>query len=120
MNKKRRLLYYSAYTVSFMLLAGLVVFFYYSQGKSMIEASGDGFRQHFRALLYYSDYLKNIIKTLSDSGKFVIPQWDFVIGEGSDILKSLHYYCIGDIFTFFCFLCPRDRMYIYYDFATIM
>ena len=86
----------------------------------MIEASGDGFRQHFRALLYYSDYLKNIIKTLSDSGKFVIPQWDFVIGEGSDILKSLHYYCIGDIFTFFCFLCPRDRMYIYYDFATIM
>ena len=100
-----------------MLLAGMILYFYYSQGKSMIDAKGDGFRQHFRALPYYSNYLKKIFSGIIH-GSFEIPQWDFTIGEGSDILISLHYYCIGDIFTFFCFLVPEKYMFLYYDIAT--
>ena len=119
MKKKNKVTYYLIYSLLFSLLAGLVVYFYYSQGKSLIEADGDGFRQHFRAVVYYSDYLKQIISTFFTTGKLIIPQWDFVIGEGSDVLTSLHYYCIGDIFTFFSFLCPRRYMYIYFDGATI-
>ena len=101
MTRKKRVLYYGIYTLLFSILAGMVVYFYYSQGKSLIESNGDGFRQHFRSVVYYSEYLKGIFRNLFINGKLVIPQWDFVIGEGSDILTALHYYCIGDIFTFF-------------------
>ena len=85
----------------------------------MIDYGGDGFRQHFRALVYYSDYLKNIFRTLLSEKKIVIPRWDFVIGEGSDILTTLHYYGIGDIFTFFSCICPKEFLYFYYDGATL-
>ena len=84
----------------------------------MIDYGGDGFRQHFKALVYYSRYLKELIGSIL-RGSFILPQWDFVIGEGSDILKAFHYYCIGDIFTFFSFLCPEKWMYLYYDGATL-
>ena len=85
----------------------------------MIDAGGDGFRQHFRALLYYSNILKEMFGSLF-SGHFTIPQWDHVIGEGSDILQAFHYYAAGDLFTFFSFLCPEKYMYLYYDGSTLM
>lgn len=118
MNKKQKLYYYGLYSILFFILAGAIVYFYYSKGNSLIDANGDGFRQHFRALLYYSHYLKHIFSNLL-SGNLSIPQWDIVIGEGSDVLNSLHYYCVGDVFTFFSVLVPEKYMYLYYDFATI-
>lgn len=117
-NKKNRF-FYLEYTLLFSLIAGIILFFYYSQGKSMINFGGDGFRQHYRGLVYYSNYLKDFFKNLF-KGSFSFPQWDFVLGEGNDVLKTLHYYCVGDILTFFSFLCPEKYMYIYYDFATIL
>lgn len=114
MNRKEKSFFYIKYTAFFLLFSSFIVFFYYSQGKSMISAGGDGFRQHYRALLYYSKILKQLF-----SSPLRIPQWDFVIGEGSDILRTLHYYCVGDIFTFFSFMCPEKYMYIYYDLATL-
>jgi len=80
----------------------------------MIDYGGDGYRQHFRALVYYADYLRDFFHNLS-LGKFRLPQWDFSIGEGNDILSTFHYYCIGDVFTFFAFLVPDRYMYLYYD-----
>lgn len=118
MSRKNKFLFYVKYTLLFALCAGLIVFFYYSNGKTMIDHGGDGFRQHFKALLYYSRYLKAAFGNLMH-GKLLLPQWDFVIGEGADILKTFHYYSIGDPFTFFSFLCPEEYMYLYYDFATL-
>ncbi len=119
MSRKNKFLFYIEYTLLFALCVGLIVFFYYSNGKTMIDHGGDGFRQHFKALLYYSRYLKTFFAGLSQ-GKFLLPEWDFVIGEGSDILKTFHYYSIGDPFTFFSFLCPEKYMHFYYDFATLV
>ena len=96
-----------------------MVFFYYSQGRTMIDKGGDGFRQHYRSLLYYSNYLKGIIHSFF-SGSFSIPHWDFAIGEGSDILSTLHYYCIGDIFTVLSCLFPEKYMYYCYDLVTVL
>ncbi len=117
MTKKQKQLFYLEYTLLFFLVAGLAIYYHYSQGKSLIDANGDGFRQHFRALLYYSNMLKEMFRALLQ-GHFTLPQWDPVIGEGSDILHAFHYYGIGDIFTFFSFLCPERYMYLYYDAAT--
>ena len=83
----------------------------------MIDSGGDGFRQHYRALIYYSDYLKSIFQNFLH-GHFNIPHWDFAVSEGSDIITTFHYYGLGDVFTILCFLFPRSKMYLYYDFAT--
>lgn len=119
MNKKNRIVYYAAYTLLFSLLTGVILFFYYSQGRTMIDAGGDGFRQHYRALVYYSDCLREMIGSFLH-GNFVIPQWDFSLGEGSDILSTMHYYVAGDLFTSLCFLVPSDKMYFYYDGVTVL
>lgn len=116
MKSKRS--YYLLYTALFWIFASMILYFYYSQGRTMIDYNGDGFRQHFRALLYYSDYLKTIIHNLF-SGHLIIPQWDFAIGEGNDIIQTFHYYCLGDLFTFFSFLFPREKMYLYYDLSAL-
>ena len=119
MNIRKRGLYYLGYTVIFSLIIGFVLYFFNSQGNTLIDFGGDGLRQHYRSLLYYSNYLKELFANIL-RGKFVIPQWDFVIGQGADILNTFHYYCIGDIFTFFSFLCPEKYMYLYYEFITIL
>lgn len=85
----------------------------------MIDSGGDGFRQHFRALVYYSEYLKTIIQNLVH-GQFHIPHWDFSIGEGSDIITTFHYYCLGDIFTVLCIFFPKEKMFVCYDFLTLL
>ena len=58
----------------------------------------DGWSQHFKALVYYSNYLRGILRHLIHDHRLVIPEWDFYIGEGGDILNALHYYVIGDPF----------------------
>ncbi|MBQ6334434.1 MAG: YfhO family protein [Erysipelotrichaceae bacterium] len=119
MEKKRRWSYYLFYSAFFCLLAALIAYYYFSKGTTLIDANGDGFRQHYKALVYYSRYLKEFFANLS-KGRFSLPEWDFVIGEGADVLMAFHYYAIGDIFTFFSFLCPEEYMYHYYDLSTIM
>lgn len=118
MNKKGKKRFYLIYTLCFAFLAGIIAFLFYSKGKTLIDYEGDGFRQHYRALVYYAAYLKEIFRNIIH-GRFVIPQWDFAIGEGNDIIQTFHYYCLGDIFTVFSVFFPLDKMYLYYDFATL-
>ena len=49
----------------------------------------DGWRQHYKALVYYARYLRGILRHLLKEHKFVIPDWDFYIGEGNDIVNAL-------------------------------
>ena len=74
----------------------------------------DGASQHLSALTYYSGYLREIITGIFH-GDFSFPRWDLSIGEGSDILTTLHYYCIGDPFALLSVFFPQDAMYICYE-----
>lgn len=118
LNSKKK--FYFLYSGIFALFSLLILFFYYSQGKSLIDFYGDGFRQHYRALLYYADLLKEIFAGLLKDGKLIIPQWDFSIGEGSDILTTLHYYGIGDPVLFLSVFCPDRYMYLFYDISVFV
>ena len=117
-NSKRRR-YYAAYTIVFLL----IVLFCYSgflvSGRSLIWKR-DGFTQHFRALVYYSEYLRNILNRLVTGQMPVIPEWDFAIGEGADILNTFHYYVIGDPFALFSVFVPTRLMPFFYSGACIL
>lgn len=55
----------------------------------------DSTSQHFTSFVYYGKYLREIAKSLF-AGHPVIPQYNFSLGFGEDILSTLHYYVVGD------------------------
>ncbi len=110
----RKSTYFLVYSVIFVILAIGVFSFYFFTGKTFIWEV-DGWEQHYKALIYYSQYLREFFKNIFVNHRFVLPQWDFAIGEGSDIIGTFHYYVIGDPFTFFSFLFPAKYMYIFFE-----
>ena len=114
-NMKKKLSFFIKYSIIFIAISSIIAFFYYTQGKSLINYGGDGFRQHFKALVYISSFYKEIVKNIFVNKQFLIPQWRFVIGEGSDILQTFHYYGLGDILNIFSVFVKEDKLYLFYD-----
>lgn len=115
--------YFAKYTIFFVLLCIIVYGYFWSAGKSFVwnqlSNDGDGLIQHYTALCYYATYLRNIIKTIILQHKFIIPEWSFSIGYGSNILTTLHYYVIGDPFNLLSVLVPTRYMPYYYSFMIL-
>ena len=78
---------------------------------------GDGWYQHYKCLVYYSQYLRQILKDLLTLHRLVIPHWDFYIGEGADIINAMHYYVIGDPFALFSVFVPLRFMHHFFSFS---
>lgn len=117
-NGKRRR-YYISYTVLFVVVAFFCFSWFIFSGKSLIW-EGDGWAQHFKALVYYGVYLRGIIRNLLSGHKLMIPDWDFYIGEGSDIVNALHYYVIGDPIALLSVFIPTRFMHHFYSFSCIL
>lgn len=114
-----RQLYYFVYSILFAITTLVVFSWYFLKGNFLIWTV-DGFAQHYKALVYYSEYIRNIIIDFSSYHELIIPHLDFSIGEGSDILQTLHYYVIGDPFSVFSIFIPTRFMYLYYTFAVLL
>ena len=110
--------YYLVYTGVFLFFITLFTAYLKFYGKSNINFASDGMNQHYRALLYYSNYLKEIFKNLITNHRLQVPLWDFTIGEGADIINVLHSDAIGDPITFLSVLVPEKYMPAYYMFNT--
>ncbi len=111
--------FYLVYTGLFALMA-LTVYYAFIRYDSSFITTGDGFCQHYRALIYYSNYLRDIIANLFAGNGLVIPQFDFSVGSGSDVITTFSYYTIGDPFSVFCVFVPERYIYIYYAFAVFL
>ena len=83
----RKSTYFLVYSVIFAILAIGVFSFYFFTGKTFIWEV-DGWEQHYKSLIYYSQYLRDFFKNIFINHQFVIPQWDFAIGEGSDVIGT--------------------------------
>ncbi len=106
--------YFLRYSLAFAVLAFLCFSVYIFTGKTLIWEV-DAWSQHYKALIYYAQYLRGIVRTLFSEGRLVVPRWDFAFGEGGDILTTLHYYVIGDPLTVFSVFVPSRYMHIFYD-----
>ncbi|MBQ6660231.1 MAG: YfhO family protein [Lachnospiraceae bacterium] len=102
-----------SYTIAFFAVCLIVFPWYYCAGRALLW-KGDGWAQHYKAILYYAKYLRGIVRNAFTENTFVIPTFDVAIGEGNDILETFHYYVIGDPFAFFSFLIPSRLMIVYY------
>lgn len=119
MTKKQRKQYYLLYTglAVFMLL--IVYAPFARDGKTLVFYE-DGANQHCRALIYYSEWLREIGRTLVTEQRLVIPEWDFSIGYGSNILTTLNYYAIGDPLNLLSVFIPAQLMPYFYSFMVLL
>ncbi|OPJ60328.1 YfhO family protein [Clostridium oryzae] len=111
--------YILIFTCLFTIVSCIVFMPFMIENKSFIWIS-DGTDQHYTSLIYYSHYLRSIIKHLLTTGKLSFPMWDFKIGQGSDIITTLHYYCLGDPLALLVVLFPEKYMTNCYDFLVIL
>ncbi len=118
-NREKRN-YYLIYTGVFLLCAFVLVMRLLLSGKSNVNSTSDGMSQHYRALIYYSKYLKEIVSRLFKEGRLVIPMWDHSIGEGADIINTLHGYGIGDPIALFAVFVPERYMVAFYFFNALV
>ncbi len=75
----------------------------------------DGLKQHYRALIYYGQCLRNIIKNLIFNHTLDISTYSFSMGYGSDIITTLQYYVIGDPLNLLSVLIPTKYMAYFYS-----
>lgn len=112
---KEKKKFYLIYSLIFIGLSSLIIYFYYSKGKSVVTYGGDGTRQFYRALVYLSQHFIQIINNIFVNHSFILPQWDFAIGEGSDIIEVFHYYGLGDPLNILSIIFSKEKLYIFYD-----
>ena len=111
---------YLWYTFIYTLLISIIVGTFYINGKSIIAFNGDGFREHFQTLVYYSSVLKETARNIFVNQNFVIPQVDFVIGEGNDILQTMHFLEIGDPLYALSVFVSKEKMHYFFDVVSLL
>ncbi|MDO4197514.1 MAG: YfhO family protein [Erysipelotrichaceae bacterium] len=109
--------YYLKYTLVFLSVFFLIAAYFIFTGRTFIRLGGDGEFQHYKSLVYLSNYLKDIFYNLIHNHQLIVPQYSFAIGEGSDILQTLHSDVYGDPIAFLSVLVPEKYIYIYYEFS---
>lgn len=77
------------YCLAFGLLVSMYGSVLVGKGKTFIWKP-DGEDLYLTIMYYTRDYILNVFKTLFTAGKFVLPQFDFSIGQGAGILSVLH------------------------------
>lgn len=112
----RRYRYYLIYTFVFLLMTAAIFYPFYQYGRILIwnGEARDGLVQHYNALLYYSSMLKDTLHTLIHEHRFMIQEYSFSLGMGSDTIKTLHYYAIGDPLNLISAFVPKNSIYLLY------
>lgn len=87
-------------------------------GRSFIYTQsgvGDGFLQHYTALMYYGRWLRDILSNIFIEHHFSIQNWDMSIGLGADVIATLHYYGIGDPLHLLAVFVPAEYTEILFN-----
>ncbi len=113
MKKKQVLIYFALYSLCFVLMVPLIYLPFLRYGRSFIW-QGDGLMQHYTALRYYGRWLREIWRILLEQHRLVIPEYSFHLGLGSNIIRTLHYYVIGDPLNILSAFVPEGYTYQLY------
>lgn len=104
----------AAYCVLAAALLGFLWMFFARAGRSTIYHS-DAWRQHLRALAYYSKWLRGAVYHIVKEHSFDIQTYAFDLGYGADVITTMQYYCLGDPLAALSALVPTDRIAEYFQ-----
>ncbi len=88
-------------------------------GGATLVNSVDVENQYILALIYYSEHLKTIASHLIHDHILSIPEWEFAVGEGADIVGTFSYYSLGSPLALLSVFFKASNMYICYGFIVI-
>lgn len=111
--EKKQIGLFALYTLIFTTVSA-ACFTFYALTNTTFFTTHDGYSQHIEALCYWGKLLRTFFSNLFLHGKLEIPQWDFALGFGSDIVETLNYYTIGDPFSFLSVFFTTENMHILY------
>ncbi len=118
-EKKNNLKYYLAYSVLFLLLSGMIYSVFIRNNKSFVYALyGDG-HNYFNFLVYYGKWLRQIVTTVLQEHRLIIPLWDMRIGYGSDIITTFGCMNFGDPLNLLAVFFSADNTEFLYNFLAI-
>ncbi|WP_177173967.1 YfhO family protein [Butyrivibrio sp. TB] len=112
MKNKKELLMYLKYSVVFIIVA-LVVFSPCILRRSSLVAAGDCYNQFFPSLNYLSHYYRSLL-----GGNASL--YDTSIGFGDDVIGTLSYYGLGDIFLIPSMFFSNYQMAYVYSFIVLL
>lgn len=121
MIKEQRKYCYGVYALMFLLMCIVAFLPFFTEGKSFVWGAGveDGLSQHFSALAYYGEALREFFRNLL-AGHPKLVMWDMSLGYGADILSTLNYYAIGDpLNLLYGFVSPKNTETMY-DFMILL
>lgn len=105
------------YTFLF-ILSCIVVFAPFLFYHKTFVSFADGFNQYFPVYVYTGRYLRHLPSAIYHTHQ--IPQFDFTIGFGEDIVGTLNYYGFGSIFNMFSAFVPAQYAYVGYSFTILL
>lgn len=94
-EKFDKIKYYLLYTVIFFFASAIIFLPFLIKGNNFIS-SADGFNEYYPTYIYVGQYIRNVFKCIITHNS--IPTFDFSIGWGNDIITTLNYFGLGDIF----------------------
>ena len=121
MKEKQRKYCYVMYTVMFVLMCAAAFLPFFLEGKSFVWGAGveDGLSQHFSALAYYGELLREFFKNLL-AGHPKLMMWDMSLGYGADIISTLNYYAIGDPLNLLYAFVSKENTEAMYNFMILL
>ena len=102
------------YTLIFALLSVLTHIYIYISGRTLVW-NLDGSGQHIKALAFYGEWLRGVLRHIFADHELSIPSWSFSIGYGADVPVTLSYYVTGDPFAILSVFVPVKYTYFLYE-----
>lgn len=99
------------YSVCFLLVSAAVFCWFWAAKRTFIWRS-DGWIQQYKTLVYWGRYLRSLLKNLLVDNSFSVPEWDFALGEGGDILTTFQCHVIGDPLCLLAVFVPAKYMWV--------
>lgn len=107
------------YSVCFCLVSAVVFCWFWAAKRTFIWKS-DGWTQQYKTLVYWGRYLRSLMRNLLVEHSFSIPEWDFALGEGGDILTTFQCHVIGDPLCLFAVFVPTKYMWVLFGLLNLI
>ncbi|MBQ1484429.1 MAG: YfhO family protein [Eubacterium sp.] len=91
------------YTVLFLAVSAIIFLPFIREWRTLIWMS-DGYHQHIKALIFYSDWLKAGCPA----------DYSLSLGYGGDIISTMQHYCLGEPLAALSYFVPREYMVAFY------
>lgn len=104
--------------VNYSFFSGIVIFacmFWIIIAKDSFPTNGDEIRQNYLSLVYVGKWIRTIFIESFKQRRIVVPMFEWSLGYGSDVIKTLSYYGLGDPFYWTSAVVPKEYTeYLYW------